>query len=107
MYRGNERWQKQRGIPQDAREGVMSLDELPVGKTGRVVTLEGGHVFRERVSSMGLRPGARVEVLRRGRATPLLVAAGHARLALGQGMSEKVMVKEDSSDEQVSGKKSR
>ncbi len=70
-----------------------------MGHTARVLTLEGGHIFRERVSSMGLRPGAKVEILRRGRATPLLVAVGHARLALGHGMSEKILVREEMNSE--------
>lgn len=95
MFKGNGQHHGYKNAGEQSEEGLISLDELPVGQTARVVTLEGGHVFRERVSSMGLRPGARVEVLRRGRATPLLVAVGHARLALGHGMSEKVKVKEE------------
>ncbi len=95
MFRHNGKSCGQRGHSGNLYPDEITLDKLPVGRTARVLTLEGGHVFRERVSSMGLRPGAKVEILRRGRATPLLVAVGHARLALGHGMSGKIVVREE------------
>ena len=51
----------------------------------------GGSELQRRLTDMGLRAGAEVEVLSNS-SGPVVVACGGARLALGRGMSEKVMV---------------
>ena len=77
-------------------ESIKSLCQLIVGEEGIIVSIEGGHGFRNRILSMGLHPGDKVKVVRvspfRG---PLLVEnldQGFC-LALGRGMAAKVMVK--------------
>ena len=51
----------------------------------------GGSELQRRLTDMGLRQGAQVEVLSNSNG-PVVVACGGARLALGRGMSEKVLV---------------
>ncbi len=72
-----------------------NLCQLSVGEEAIIVSIEGGHGFRNRILSMGLHPGDRVKVVRaspfRG---PLLIEhldQGFC-LALGRGMAAKVLV---------------
>lgn len=67
---------------------------MAVGQTATVVGLEGGREFRNRLVSMGMMMGCTLRVIRaaNGSGHPVLVALGHARLAIGRGMAEKVMV---------------
>ncbi len=76
--------------------GAKNLCQLIVGEEAIIVSIEGGHGFRNRILSMGLHPGDKVKVVRtspfRG---PLLVEnldQGFC-LALGRGMAAKVLVK--------------
>ena len=69
------------------------LSSLCQGQKAKVVSLAGGHAFRQRVLGMGLRVGRDIEVIGgAGRGGPVVVAAGDTRLAVGQGMAEKIMV---------------
>lgn len=74
--------------------GTQILSAVAAGKTGTVVALTGGRHFQHRLASMGIHVGCDIEILhssndRRG---PILVAAGETRLAIGQGMADKILV---------------
>jgi ferrous iron transport protein A len=71
------------------------LCELLAGQTATIVGLEGGRKFRQRLVSMGMMMGCLLRVIRSGNGSghPVLVAVGHARLAIGRGMAEKVIVR--------------
>ena len=73
-----------------------SLCQLAMGEEAVIVSIQGGHGFRNRILSMGLHPGDKIKVVRaspfRG---PLLIEnldQGFC-LALGRGMAAKVLVK--------------
>ncbi len=51
--------------------------------------------MQERLISMGLGPGAEIEVIRKGAPGPFIVAVGEARLAIGAGMAQKIMVSDN------------
>lgn len=69
---------------------------LAAGRSARVIALAGGLVFRSRLSDMGLNVGSEVRVVSNGiNAGPTLVAAGNARLALGNGATKKILVVEN------------
>lgn len=72
--------------------GAQPLASLAAGASGVVVDMAGGHAFQDRLMSMGLLLGSTVRVVRAGGRGPTLVAVGETRLAVGRGMSEKVMV---------------
>jgi ferrous iron transport protein A len=74
------------------------LCDVAAGQTATVVGLEGGREFRNRLVSMGMMMGCTLRVIRAGNGSghPVLVALGHARLAIGRGMAEKVLVRPDS-----------
>ena len=73
---------------------VMPLSGIKAGSRGSVVAFEGGMAFQTRLVDMGLDLGCEIEVLRGGEnsAGPMLIAVGETRLALGRGMSERVLV---------------
>jgi ferrous iron transport protein A len=73
---------------------VCPLTGLPVGESGRVVALEGGCEFRERMISLGLGLGRELRVLQAGAGAkgPMSIAIGSSRLAIGRGMAAKIQV---------------
>ncbi|HUT01008.1 MAG TPA: FeoA family protein [Phycisphaerae bacterium] len=70
------------------------LSRVPIGQTATVVALEGGQGFQSRLISMGLTVGSEVRVIRGGAGAwgPTLIALGQARLAIGRGMADKILV---------------
>jgi Fe2+ transport system protein FeoA len=72
---------------------------MTAGQTATVVGLEGGREFRNRLVSMGMVMGCTLRVIRPGNGSghPVLVALGHARLAIGRAVAEKVLVRPDAS----------
>ncbi len=68
-----------------------SLSALPVGARARIVEIHGGRELVRKLLALGLRIGSEIRVEHhRGRG--LVVSAGAARVALGGGIVEKVMV---------------
>ncbi len=68
-----------------------SLAMLPVGRRARIVEIHGGRELVRKLLALGLRIGSEIRVEHhRGRG--LVVSAGAARVALGGGIVEKVMV---------------
>ncbi|MEA3486816.1 MAG: FeoA family protein [Thermodesulfobacteriota bacterium] len=64
---------------------------LPGNKV-RIISLAGGRGLQERLISMGLCPGSKIEVIQRGAPGPFIVALRDCRLAIGTGMAQKIMV---------------
>ena len=74
-----------------------SCERVPLSSTkaGRKVTvacIEGGRGLCGRMASMGIYPGAEVEIVCGGCGCPCLVRVGGATVSLGAGMSEKIFV---------------
>lgn len=69
------------------------LGSVPSGGRAIVVRLEGGDRMSARLAGLGILPGARVEVLKDGRVGPLVVLVSGARLALGRGLANRIMVR--------------
>ena len=74
-----------------ARGEAVPLCQAEKGECMIICGHSGGNELQRRLTDMGLRQGAQVEVLSNS-SGPVVVACGGARLALGRGMSEKVMV---------------
>jgi ferrous iron transport protein A len=73
-------------------QATVRLAGIPAGETVRVTGLDGGIRVQSRLIGMGLVAGVRLDVRRNDGSGPVLVAVGHARIALGRGMAEKVRV---------------
>lgn len=70
----------------------MPLSMVSAGERVRVVEVRGGQGCAHRLTSMGLLPGAAVTVVQNAMAGPLIVRLKESRLALGRGMSHRIMV---------------
>ena len=70
----------------------ISLATVSPGKEVRVVSVIAGRGLAQRLADMGLLPGTVLKVVNRHGAGPTLVEFRGARLALGYGVSQKIMV---------------
>ncbi len=92
-------------VPLDHRMDIYGLCAECAGKRGEAIQLceaekgerlvicghKGGDELQRRLTDMGLNNGAEIEVLSKG-SGPVVVACRGCRLALGRGMTQKVMV---------------
>jgi len=69
------------------------LSALRTGEVGVVAALSGGHSLCSRMLTLGLTPGAEVTVLQNYGRGPMIVRVRDARVALGRGEAEKVLVR--------------
>ncbi len=75
---------------------VFPLTMIPPCKEVVLVSFSGGRGLRARLTDMGLHSGVRLKVLHcGGRGNCVLVLVGNARLMLGHGIAQKILVKEE------------
>jgi len=72
------------------------LSELPAGTRVRLVRVGGGHAVHARLAGLGLVAGVEIDVRRNDGRGPVVLAHRHARIALGRGVAEHVLVEEAS-----------
>lgn len=74
----------------------VTLTQMQTGQRGRVVEILGGRWIISRLSALGIRPGQRITKLSamfmRG---PVTVQVGTARVAIGFGMANRIIVELD------------
>ena len=73
-----------------------TLQNMKAGQSGTVVQLLGGHRLVNRLSALGIIPGKRItklsSMIMRG---PVTVQVNSTQIAIGFGMSNKILVKMD------------
>lgn len=76
---------------------IQAVSGMRTGQTGTVVALHGGYEFQARLVSMGVHVGCSLEVVHcgNGRGGPVLLAVGSARIAVGHGMLDRILVAVD------------
>ena len=72
----------------------ISLAMVSPGKTVQVVGVRFGWGLQRKLADMGLTPGVTVRVLNNQIAGPVIIDLRGSRLALGRGMTQRVLVKE-------------
>lgn len=75
----------------------MPLAFVLPGEEVRIDRLVGGRKVQQRLADMGLTPGTRIEVIKASGPGPMIVAFRGSRLALGRGLSQKILVSTNSS----------
>ena len=75
-------------------ERLIPLTMVTPGQEVTLIEINGGRGLRSRLVSMGLIPGAKIRVLSKNTAGPLLIAIKNTRLALGWGMAWKILVRQ-------------
>jgi len=72
---------------------MMNLAKLPQGQSAKVISIEDGRSFKQKLQNLGIREGA---VVKKEKGTfifgPIIVKAGSTQIALGRGMASKVIV---------------
>ncbi len=72
---------------------MVRLNDLPDGKEGRLVRLEGDRAFRRRLMELGLLPGTPVRVVRRAEIGGVLeLEVRRSRLTVRTGEASQVFV---------------
>jgi Fur family ferric uptake transcriptional regulator len=74
------------------RKDVMPLIMASPGERVHIVGFRGGRGMERRLTNMGLKRGAEVEVIKSSGPGPLIVAWKETRIALGAGMAKKILV---------------
>jgi len=68
-----------------------AITQIPAGHRARLVQVLGGHKLNRRLLALGLNLGSEVEIVQR-RGGGIVVARGGMRIALGEGVAEKLLV---------------
>ncbi|MCK5451655.1 MAG: FeoA domain-containing protein [Candidatus Omnitrophica bacterium] len=74
------------------RRSVISLTRVISGQQVRIVSIDGGRGIKEHLTNVGLNVGSEVTVIKHGAPGPFLLSVKETRLAIGQGMAQKIMV---------------
>ncbi|MGC8855225.1 MAG: FeoA family protein [Anaerolineae bacterium] len=74
------------------RSNAIPLAEMGTGEWGTVRRLNGGRAVLNRLVSLGVTPGARVNMTQNYGRGPLIITVRGTRLALGRGEAEKILV---------------
>ena len=72
----------------------MSLSELNENKIARVTKVSGDTRFVSRITSIGLMPGCRVQVVKNDKNRPMLVYSRDTMIALNRNDCESIRVEE-------------
>lgn len=72
----------------------MTLQDAVKGKTYRIMQIEGGCNLNCRLCAVGMVPNETFKVLNHVRGGPTTVLIKGTRLAIGRGMSHKIIIKE-------------
>lgn len=68
------------------------LTKAPVGKSLRIVDIDGGRAARLRLATLGLREGTTIRLAHTTGDGPVVIEVGGGRLVLGAGMADKIVV---------------
>lgn len=74
------------------REPVLPLSMARSGETVIIKEIAGGREARARLGDMGLRAGDQIEIINNNGLGRLILGRGSTRLAMGRGISHKIMV---------------
>lgn len=73
---------------------LKSLEQLPVGASGRVERLEGGFGFLQHVQDLGLRVGQMLRKVQHAGSGPILIEFESQVVAVGRGIAHRIIVEE-------------
>jgi ferrous iron transport protein A len=72
----------------------MDLTQLEIGRTARVVEIQGGQSLQNKLHAIGILPGKTISKTSRAIFKgPIVLMVGSVQIAIGFGMARKIMVK--------------
>jgi ferrous iron transport protein B len=81
--------------PEPSSTQEIRLSQAKLGRSYKMIDLEGGQKLKEKLYSMGLNPGVKFRVIANSGAGPIGIEVRQARLAIGRGMSTKIRISEE------------
>lgn len=81
------------------KDKLRPLSDLPAGKSAVITELQGGKVFVNRLTSLGLTPGTSVVMVQNYGRGPVIALVRGVRVALGRTASSKIQVEQHHNDE--------
>lgn len=76
------------------KEEIMSLSEVKENKEAIISSIEGDTRFMSRITSIGLTPGCKVNVVKNDKNRPILVYSRDTMIALNRNECKGIMVEE-------------
>jgi Fe2+ transport system protein FeoA len=70
------------------------LSQVREGKIVVIIRIDAGHGLNNRLAAMGLLPKVQIKVINNHHPGPFVVDLKGAKMALGRGMANKIMVEE-------------
>ena len=74
---------------------IVPLSTITDGSTVRLVAIDAGIGLKSRLASMGLTPGTSITVINNSHPGPFIIELKGAKMMLGRGMAQKIMVKKN------------
>ncbi|MBN1902722.1 ferrous iron transport protein A [Candidatus Sumerlaeota bacterium] len=78
----------------DKEKPMLPLTLISPGREVILRAIAGGRQIRSRLTDMGFVPDLEFKVLQNFKPGPCVISIGNARIALGRGVSEKILVVE-------------
>jgi ferrous iron transport protein A len=74
-------------------KAAMDITQLEVGRTARVVEIQGGQALQQKLRAIGIVPGRTIGKTNRAILKgPLVLTVGAVQIAIGFGMARKIVI---------------
>ena len=74
-------------------EQIKPLSQLSIKTKARILNIEGGHGFKRKLSTMGIRKNQDIKIMsRQPFRGPLTIEVCGSQMTLGHGMAQKILV---------------
>lgn len=71
----------------------ISLLNIKTGQKVKLIRVDAGEGLKSRLAALGMVPNVQITIINKGRPGPFVVSFKGSRIALGRGMTEKIMVR--------------
>ncbi len=74
---------------------MQSLNNSIQDSVVRIVSVSGGHGFRQRMSELGIIPNSFIKIIKNDNTGPIIVIVKNARIAIGRGMGKRIFYEQE------------
>lgn len=71
----------------------ISLSNIKTGQKVKLIRVDAGEGLKSRLAALGMVPDVQITIINKGRPGPFVVSFKGSRIALGRGMTKKIMVR--------------
>ncbi len=69
------------------------LSNIKTGQKVKLIRVDAGEGLKSRLAALGMVPNVQITIINKDRPGPFVVSFKGSRIALGRGMTEKIMVR--------------